>query len=92
MLVILVQFWWKHLLRPRYRFVHTNTLGITRLGCLLFILLFYNKLALVLRLQASVNREVLLGRPFSECVKCIRDASLSEQAARRGVAGVRNRQ
>ncbi|CAN0177550.1 unnamed protein product [Scytosiphon promiscuus] len=31
---------------------------------------------------ASVNREVLLGRPFSECVQCIREASSSATAAR----------
>lgn len=33
---------------------------------------------LVLRLQVSVNREVLLGRPFSECVRCIKEACSSE--------------
>ncbi|CAM9195266.1 unnamed protein product [Hapterophycus canaliculatus] len=31
---------------------------------------------------ASVNREVLLGRPFAECVRCIREASSSATAAR----------
>lgn len=34
--------------------------------------------------QVSVNREVLVGRPFSECVKFIRDASSSEQQETRG--------
>ena len=28
--------------------------------------------------QVSVNREVLLGRPFSECVRCIKEACSSE--------------
>ncbi|CAN0021830.1 unnamed protein product [Ectocarpus sp. 8 AP-2014] len=31
---------------------------------------------------ASVNREVLLGRPFSECVRCIKEASSSATVAR----------
>lgn len=37
-------------------------------------------------LKASANREVLIGRPFAESVKCIKDASASEQhGARRTV-------
>lgn len=68
-------------MRPSNLFVRQLVgFNLPRLLSLIFLL---PTNVLALRLQASVNREVLLGRPFSECVKCIREASLSEQTARK---------